>query len=81
MTEISPNIFDYATKELSQDVFFCYLSSFALSENRVKFPIPAGVADKFLQLCGLPINEKPEMIQQQYHKMTYLRLSAFFRCG
>lgn len=76
MTEISPNIFDYATKELSQDAFFCYLSSFALPENRTKFPVQANVADKFLQLCGLPANERPETVQQQYHKIDIMITTA-----
>ena len=33
MTNISNNIFNYATSELSQDAFICYLASFAIKGN------------------------------------------------
>lgn len=71
-----PNIFEYATKELSQDAFFCYLAAFALPENRQKFPLEARLADDFLVLCGLPVGEEIIRIKRQYCKIDILLITA-----
>lgn len=58
-----PNIFDYATSELSQDAFLCYLISFGKEEYKEDFPREYILAHKFLAKCG--INEKEEILSVQ----------------
>lgn len=65
---IEPNIFDYATSELSQDAFICYLLSFGKKEfNGSKEYI---AAHKFLRECG--IEEDVKEIHTQYKHIDVL---------
>ena len=64
----TPNIFDYATSELSQDAFICYLLSFGKKEfNGSKEYI---AAHKFLRECG--IEEDVKEIHTQYKHIDVL---------
>ncbi len=66
-----PNIFDYATGELSQDAFICYLLAFGKEEYKKEFPKEYKMAHAFLALCGI---EKEEIlkIRKQYLKIDVL---------
>ena len=65
---ITPNIFDYATSELSQDAFICYFLSFGKKEfNGSKEYI---AAHKFLRECG--IEEDVKEIHTQYKHIDVL---------
>lgn len=65
---IQPNIFDYATSELSQDAVICYLLSFGKKEfNGSKEYI---AAHKFLRECG--IEEDVKEIHTQYKHIDVL---------
>lgn len=55
-----PNIFDYATSELSQDAFICYLLTWGKEKYKKAFPREYDLAHKFLKKCG--IDEKEEII-------------------
>lgn len=39
MKEIKPNLFEFATSELSQDAFLCYLLSFSKKIYSERFPL------------------------------------------
>ena len=68
----TPNIFDYATSELSQDAFLCYLCAFGKEEYKNDFPNEYKIAHKFLTLCGIPENEKIEDIKRQHKHIDIL---------
>ncbi|MBR6356227.1 MAG: PD-(D/E)XK nuclease family protein [Alphaproteobacteria bacterium] len=60
-----PNIFDYATSELSQDAVICYLLSFGQEQYKDDFPKEYSAAHNFLRKCGL-IDENIIDIKHQY---------------
>lgn len=43
-----PNIFDYATSELSQDAFICYLLAFGKEKYKTSYPNEYKMAHQFL---------------------------------
>lgn len=43
-----PNLFEFATKELSQDAFFCYLLSYAKEEYKNLYPCEYQLAERVL---------------------------------
>ena len=51
---ITPNIFDYATSELSQDAFICYLLSFGQQSATfcitIHFELCSGVQLNYLEI-------------------------------
>ena len=61
-----PNIFDYATSELSQDAFICYLLEFGKEQYKNDFSKEYEIAHHFLEKCGIPFDEKIEEIKKQY---------------
>lgn len=65
---IEPNIFKYATSELSQDAFLCYLLEFG--KNKYKNKIEYECAKKFLNKCG--IYEDVNKIYTQYKNIDVL---------
>lgn len=66
----TPNIFNYATSELSQDAFLCYLCEFGM--EKFKNSEEYKLAHKFLALCAIPEDEKIENIKRQYCKIDVL---------
>lgn len=66
--EKQPNIFDYATSELSQDAFICYLLEFGKNEHKDKKEYEC--AKKFLRKCG--IDEDVNKIHTQYKHIDVL---------
>lgn len=66
---ITPNIFDYATSELSQDAFICYLLAFGKEEFKGSKEYNA--AHKFLEECDV-IGENIIQIKRQYNKIDIL---------
>ena len=67
-----PNIFDYATSELSQDAFICYLLAFGTEKYKNDFPKEYETAHKFLGKCGIPANEEILEIKKQYYNIDVL---------
>ena len=65
---IESNIFKYATSELSQDAFICYLLSFGRKEFNGSGKYIA--AHKFLKECG--IEEDVKEIHTQYKHIDVL---------
>ena len=64
MTNLSNNLFNYATSELSQDAFICYLMSFLLEENIKK--------NKMLNMCAVDlINEMLKIISKEISSTYY----------
>lgn len=60
-----PNIFEYATNELSQDAFICYLLAFGKEEYKDDFPQEYAQAHEFLHQCGVPVGEEITKIRRQ----------------
>lgn len=67
-----PNIFDYATSELSQDAFLCYLLVFGKEEYKKDFSEEYTIAHKFLEKCGIDKKEKILSIQHQVKHIDVL---------
>ena len=67
-----PNIFDYATSELSQDAFICYLLEFGKEQYKNDFSKEYEIAHHFLEKCGIPFDEKIEEIKKQYNCIDVL---------
>lgn len=67
-----PNIFDYATSELSQDAFICYLLAFGKKEYKKDFPKEYTIAHRFLEKCGIDGSEEIISIYQQYEHIDIL---------
>lgn len=67
-----PNIFDYATSELSQDAFICYLLDFGKEKYKNDFPKEYAVAHKFLEKCGIDKTEEILSVQRQVEHIDVL---------
>jgi DNA-binding transcriptional MerR regulator len=72
---MEPNLFDYATKELSMDAFFCWL--FAWLENKYKGQPLNKIANNIINnITGETIDIKNIEIKQQYKDIDfYLRIN------
>ena len=74
---MEPNLFDYATKELSQDAFFCWL--FAWSESKYKGHKLNKLANCIISdIIKENINIEKIMIKQQYKSVGYKKAIDFF---
>lgn len=71
-----PNIFDYATSELSQDAFIAYLLSYGMEKYKNDYPNEYHLARKFLSACG--IDEPVIEIKKQYCHIDILVLTKRF---
>ena len=71
-----PNIFDYATSELSQDAFICYLLAFGLDKYKKSYPREFKIAHLFLEKCGIPANEEILEIRKQYLNIDVLAVTS-----
>ena len=67
-----PNIFDYATSELSQDAFLCYMLAFGKEKYKKDFPNEYIAAHMFLEKCGIDKNEEILSIQRQVYNIDVL---------
>lgn len=67
-----PNIFDYATSELSQDAFLCYMLAFGKEKYKKNFPNEYIMAHMFLEKCGIDKNEEIISIQRQVDNIDVL---------
>lgn len=67
-----PNIFDYATSELSQDAFLCYMLAFGKEQYKKNFPKEYALAHKFLTKCGIPENEEILSVERQVEHIDVL---------
>ena len=73
-----PNIFDYATSELSQDAFICYLLDFGKEKYKDIFPNEYAIAHLFLEKSGLTQTEEILETKQQYHEIDVLVVTPNF---
>ncbi len=71
-----PSIFDYATSELSQDAFICYLLEFGKEEYRNNFFREYEMAHCFLEKCGIAKEEEILEIKKQYLNIDVLVKTA-----
>ena len=71
-----PNIFDYATSELSQDAFICYLLAFGMDKYKKSYPREFKIAHLFLEKCGIPANEEILEIRKQYLDIDVLAVTS-----
>ena len=71
-----PNIFDYATSELSQDAFLCYLFSFGKEEYKQNFPNEYALAHKFLVKCGIDKGEEILSVEKQVDYIDVLIITT-----
>lgn len=67
-----PNIFDYATSELSQDAFLCYLFAFGKEKYKTDYPKEYALAHKFLGKCGIDEKEEILSVGQQIEHIDVL---------
>ncbi len=67
-----PNIFDYATSELSQDAFLCYMLAFGKEKYKKDFPNEYVMAHMFLEKCEIDKNEEILSIQRQVDNIDVL---------
>ena len=75
---VKPNIFDYATSELSQDAFLCYLLEFGMDKYKDLFPCEYDIAHRFLEKCGLPYAEKIIEIKKQEQNIDVLVITPSY---
>lgn len=73
---IEPNIFEFATSELSQDAFLCYLMSFGKSGYKDKNTEEYKLAHSFLKELG--VNEDIEEIKRQENHIDVLILTESY---
>ncbi|MBE6446089.1 MAG: hypothetical protein E7021_01600 [Alphaproteobacteria bacterium] len=71
-----PNIFDYATSELSQDAFLCYLLAFGKEKYKMDFPKEYMLAHKFLAKCGIDEKEEILSVGQQVEHIDVLIITT-----
>lgn len=71
-----PNIFDYATSELSQDAFICYLLAFGKEKYKTSYPNEYRIAHQFLTMCGIGTNEEILEIWKQYLDIDVLTVTS-----
>ena len=67
-----PNIFKYATSELSQDAFLCYLLAFGKEKYKTDFPKEYALAHKFLSKCGIDSKEEILSVGKQVNHVDVL---------
>ena len=60
-----PNLFNYATSELSQDAFLCWLIAYADEEYKENHPLMHRAGREFLKACGIE-NFQRFTIHRQY---------------
>ena len=48
---LTHNMFDYATSELSQDAFFCWLLSYSTQQDKKEYGDLFRVSQSFLKRC------------------------------
>ena len=75
---IGPNIFDYATSELSQDAFLCYLFSFGKEQYKEDFPNEYALAHKFLAKCGIDETEEILSVEKQVDYIDILVITTHY---
>ncbi len=63
------NLFEYATKELSQDAFLCYLLAFGKDKKSLLYPVARNI------LNNLTIRDEVQNIIRQYEKIDVLILT------
>jgi hypothetical protein len=69
----STNLFQWATKELSQDAFICWLLSFALKENKGKNPaLEACALDLIHKIPNLETAQEVSRIEKQVYGIDVL---------
>ena len=73
-----PNIFDYATSELSQDAFICYLLAFGKEKYKNDFPKEYKLAHKFLSKCGINETEEILAVKRQVHNIDVLIITTSY---
>ncbi len=73
-----PNIFDYATGELSQDAFICYLLAFGADKYKSAYSREFDIAHSFLEKCGLPFDEEILEIRKQYLDIDVLVVTSSY---
>src|SRR5262245_58648749 len=75
-----PNLFDFATSELSQDAFICWLSSWANPElkeqNRALHATATAFLDRLLGVCKLPepSDYRSVKVERQFNHIDVLLL-------
>lgn len=75
MNSLSNNLFNYATSELSQDAFICWLLSFAMKENEGKDDALTQCAREFIRVFyEMKESECVTEIRRQYDKIDILVL-------
>lgn len=74
----APNIFDYATSELSQDAFICYLLEFGKDKYKDSFSCEYEIAHHFLKKCGIPFEEKIIEIKKQYKNIDIMVITPSY---
>lgn len=67
-----PNIFFYATSELSQDAFLCYMLAFGKEKYKKDFPNEYALAHKFLTKCGISEREEILSVMRQVEHIDVL---------
>lgn len=71
-----PNLFEFATSELSQDAFLCYLLSFSKNEYNKNFPLEYEFSRTFIEFMlgkvGLDIEVESIEIKKQYKNIDVL---------
>ena len=67
-----PNIFDYATSELSQDAFICYMATFGKEIYKKEFPAEYKMAHSFLKMCGIDEKEEISAVERQVEHIDVL---------
>lgn len=72
---VRPNLFDFATSELSQDAFLCYLSSFAKEEYKDNIE-EYNLANKFLKEILERCNIKDTKIENLEIRKQYLNIDV-----
>lgn len=71
-----PNIFDYATSELSQDAFLCYMLTFGENLYKDKYSQQFDIAHSFLEKCGIAKDEEICEVKKQYKNIDVLIVTA-----
>ena len=75
---MEPNIFDYATSELSQDAFICYMATFGKEIYKKEFPAEYKMAHSFLKMCGIDEKEEISEIKRQYKHIDVLIVTTSY---
>ena len=74
------NLFHYATSELSQDAFICWLLAHGMEEHQVEDPLLCACALDFIRrVPGLENAQQIDEIKQQYLKIDVLVIKTIWR--